>query len=337
MGQLLKDRHTQTDMFVCDILDATPKDDMGSMEHPMFTLSKKPDTRIRHYEHNGESVKIRPSVLGLANIFDKDILIFAISMLIAGINKGREPSKTIRLTAYDILVTTNRPTDGDAYERLKAAFERLDGTRITTTLKTDGKEITKGFGLIDSWEIIRENPEDRTSRMVGMELTLSDWLYNAVLAKEVLTISKDYFRIGKPIERRMYELCRKHCGKQPKWEIGLKLLHKKTGATAAIRKFRATVKDIAESDHMPDYNIEFDADRDMLIARPREAPKDIPIRSGPILKPQTYENAGKILASRGLDKYAVEYEWREWIEGKEPPANADGAYIGFCKMKVAGL
>ena len=73
---LLPDRHRQLDFFVCDILDANPKDDLGSMEHPLFTLSKNPDTRIRLYEHNGNTVKIVPSALGLATIFDKDILIY---------------------------------------------------------------------------------------------------------------------------------------------------------------------------------------------------------------------------------------------------------------------
>ena len=72
---LLPDRYRQLDLFVCDLMDASPKDDLGSMEHPLFSIAKKPDTKIRTYEHNGNTVKIVPSVLGLATIFDKDILI----------------------------------------------------------------------------------------------------------------------------------------------------------------------------------------------------------------------------------------------------------------------
>ena len=60
--------------------------------------------------------------------------------------------------------------------------------------------------------------------MEAVEVTLSEWLYNAVLGKEVLTISRDYFRLRKPIERRLYELARKHCGNQEKWTVGLKIL-----------------------------------------------------------------------------------------------------------------
>ena len=71
------------DFFVCDIFDALPKDDLGSMEHPMFSLSTRPDLRILTYVHNGAEITVTPSVKGLATIHDKDILIFCISQLMA--------------------------------------------------------------------------------------------------------------------------------------------------------------------------------------------------------------------------------------------------------------
>jgi hypothetical protein len=79
---LLPDRHPIQDFFICDVTDAIPKDDMGSMEHPIFSLSTKPDRSIREYEHNGIKITITPSVLGLATIHDKDILIYCISQLV---------------------------------------------------------------------------------------------------------------------------------------------------------------------------------------------------------------------------------------------------------------
>ena len=63
--------------------------------------------------------------------------------------------------------------------------------------------------------------------MASMSVVLSEWLYQSVLADEVLTLNKDYFRLRKPIERRLYEIARKHCGRQKQWKIGLELLHKK--------------------------------------------------------------------------------------------------------------
>src|SRR5215475_14498796 len=85
---LLPDRHPIQDFFICDVADAIPKDDMGSMEHPVFSLSTKADVRIREYEHNGARVVILPSALGLATIHDKDILIYCISQLVAKMNSG---------------------------------------------------------------------------------------------------------------------------------------------------------------------------------------------------------------------------------------------------------
>jgi len=126
-GGLLPERHPTADFFVCDIFDALPKTDMGSMEHPMFSLSTRPDRRILNYEHNGVEITVTPSVRGLATIHDKDILIFCISQLMAAINAGRAVSRVLHLKAHDLLVATNRETSGDGYKRLREAFERLAG------------------------------------------------------------------------------------------------------------------------------------------------------------------------------------------------------------------
>lgn len=259
---LLPDRHRQLDFFVCDILDANPKDDLGSMEHPLFTLSKNPDTQIRLYKHNGNTVKIVPSAMGLATIFDKDILIYCISQLVEGLNRGREVSRTVRLTAYDLLIATNRDTDGRNYKLLEHAFQRLSGTRIFTNIQTAGRRVREGFGLIESYRIVEKSPKDST--MVAVEVTLSEWLFNAVCAREVLTLSKDYFRLGKALERRIYELARKHCGNQAVWKVRLELLHKKSGSSGTVREFRRKVKNLCETNHLPDYDLSYDSEEDML-------------------------------------------------------------------------
>ena len=59
------------------------------MEHPLFSLSTRPDRRILSYAHRGTEITITPSVKGRATIFDADILIFCISQLMAAINAGR--------------------------------------------------------------------------------------------------------------------------------------------------------------------------------------------------------------------------------------------------------
>lgn len=250
---LMPVRHPTMDLFVCDVLDAIPKDDMGSMEHPMFTLSTKPDRTVRRYEHRGNTIEIVPSVLGLATIFDKDILIYCISQLMAKKNEGLPIGRTVRLTAYDLLVATNRVTSGEGYKLLRKAFDRLAGTRIKSNILSGGVRVREGFGWLDSWKIVEKTPDD--SRMVGIKLTLSEWLFAAVEAGSVLTIHHDYFRLRKPLERRIYELARKHCGRQSRWRVGIDALHTKSGSSASKKEFARMVRQVGDDNYLPGYRI----------------------------------------------------------------------------------
>lgn len=268
-GHLSPYRHRQLDFFVADILDAAPKDDMASMEHPLFAL-RAGDMRVRVYERNGASVKVMPGTYGCATIHDKDVWIYCISQLVEAINRGREDvGRVVRFTAYDFLVTTNRRTDGDSYKRMGEALGRLSGTRIETNIETDGRHERAGFGLVDSWRVIERDHDDR---MVAVEVTLPDWLWRSVKAKHVLTLSRDYFRLRKPLDRRIYELARKHCGAQPKWRVSLKALHEKSGSASPLRNFREDVRRLAESNELPDYRVAFDAESDAVTFYAR-APK----------------------------------------------------------------
>lgn len=327
---MLPDRHPQGDFFVCDIFDAAPKGDISSMEHPIFSLSTKPDTRPRRYEHNGVTVEIKPSVDGLATVHDRDILIYCISHLIRGMNDEVEPKQTVRFQASELLKATNRMTTGRGYDLLRGALERLAGTRISTNISTGGEEIFETFGLIERARIVRET---REGRMQEIEVKLSDWVFNAIRAQEVLTLSREYFRLRKPLERRIYELARKHCGRQKEWKIGLANLQKKCGSGSSLREFRrlvgAIAKEDAEYNHMPDYMIQFDQDRDLLIARSRGtiAANTVETVTIPTLDPDVYEMART--AAPGWDVRMIEQEWRSWAT--EAPKNPEMAFLGFCK------
>ena len=265
---LLRDRHPNLDFFVADIWAWAVKDDQASMEHPFFSLSKKPDLNIRRYEHSGNSIVIAPSVYGLPTIWDKDVLIYCCSQLIAGMQEGREPNQIVRLTAHDLLVSTNRDTSKNGYDLLKKALERLSGVRVTTDIITGDERVREGFGLLEWWRIIERSPTNK--RMVRVEVKLSDWLYRAIINHEVLTLDRGYFRLDGGIERRVYELCRKHCGNQTTWSIGLELLYKKSGSRSTVRLFRSSIKKLAVSNHLPEYRLRFSGDRLSVYRRSRK-------------------------------------------------------------------
>ena len=329
-GALLPDRHPTADFFVCDIFDALPKDDLGSMEHPMFSLSTRPDRRILQYSHNGAEITVTPSVRGLATIHDKDILIFCISQLMAALNAGRAVSQVLHLKAHDLLVASNRETSGDGYKRLREAFERLAGTRITTNIATGEVETTSGFGLIENWEIVRRS---RGGRMISVSVKLSDWLYRAVLAKSVLTLNRDYFRLRKPLERRVYELARKHCGRQPEWRISVETLLKKSGSASPRRVFRKMIRDMIAADHLPDYEMTEEPGDIIRFSRRGQV---IEAADRPILSPDILEQARAL--APGWDVYALEADWLAYWAASGRPVfkNAGKAFLGYVTRRIAG-
>ena len=319
----------QGGFFICDVLGATLKDDMATMEHPVFTLATRPDRRILRYEHGSATIEITPSVKGLATIHDKDILIYCISQLMAAVNAGRPTGPVLHLKAHDLLVATSRETSGDGYRRLREALERLSGTRIVTNIETGGVESTRGFGLIDGWEILRKA---RGGRMIHVTVTLSDWMYRSVISKSVLTLHRDYFRLRKPLERRVYEIARKHCGRQAEWRIGLETLLKKSGSTSPRRVFRRMIRDMAVEDRLPDYTLSL-GDADVVLVRARGRLADA-AGEGPRLDADIHARTRAV--APGWDPHWLEAEWRRWWRSTGGPAlrSPDAAFLAFAKARA---
>ena len=327
---LLKDHHPQKDFFILDIADAVPKDDMASMEHPLFSLATKPDMRHLEYNNGDTIIKIRPSGLGLPTIKDKDILIFVVSQLMAMRNRGEEIGDTVRFSARELSIATNRPIGGNHYKRLEDAFARLQGTQFVTNIKTGNKLETRVFSLISEGGFVRT--ADENFRLDYCEVTLSKWMMRAVESGQVVTISPDYFRLRRPLERRLYEIARKHCGNKPKWHIRLENLQRKTGSNAPIKRFRHNLREIIKSDVTPFYRFEIN-ESDLVIVRPRTAPAEA---FAPDIKIPEWadEKARKIAQSKGWDFYALRSQWLEFAKAEaakgNPSKNAGAAFVGYC-------
>jgi Replication initiator protein A len=94
--------------------------------------------------------------------------------------------------------------------------------------------------------------------MVAVEVTLNEWLYKAILAREVLTLNRDYFRLDGGLERRIYELARKHCGSQAEMDHRNRSSAQKERFSRSLKRFRELLKRIASSDSLPDYRMIYD-------------------------------------------------------------------------------
>ncbi len=193
-------------------------------------------------------------------------------------------------------------------------------------------ELTRGFGLIESWEILRHS---RQGRMISVSVTLSEWLFQAVLSKAVLTLSRDYFRLRKPLERRVYELARKHCGRQPEWRVSVETLLKKSGSASPRRVFRAMLRAMIEADHLPDYRME-EEPGDVIRFAPRAVLVENAAPGLPGLSAEALEEARAL--APGWDIYALEADWRGyWVRSGRPRLrSAEKAFLGYVRSRVKG-
>lgn len=326
----------QQELFICDVADAVLKDVMQEMEHPFYSLSKKPQTEIRRYEHNGCYIEVTPSVKGQATIFDKDILIYAISQLIAAKNRGDEISKEIKINPRNALIFARRGTGGREYESLCGAIDRLAGTRISTNIKTGKEEQYDNFGLLEKASVKRKYGMD--GRLMWIKLTLSDWLFRAVESQEVKSIDPAYFDLGKPLERRLYEIGKKHIGSKTSFEISLEKLYKKSGTMSTKRKFKFSVKEIVKANKLPELDLIFHEQRDIIEYRWKQdqpLSNDYSLDATTKILPPLPKEAHVAVYKKfpNADTKSLEQEYRYWwsSEVRDIPENIIGAFFGFCK------
>ncbi len=345
----LKPKIKQDDLFLCDLSDAPLKDDFASMEHPVFTISKKPDMTPRHYEHNGNTLDIYPSNWGIATMYDKDILIYATSKLMQAQNRGEKIDRHIVFEAQEALrfmhrTDRNGVAGGTQFRALELSLRRLKGTMLETNITTNAITQTKMFGLVDSVTIYREH---RDGRVLEWGIELSKWLYNAILGNEVLTLHKDYFRLRTPTEKRVYELARRHCGNQDECQIGLETLLKKVGSSMQERRFRFVIRKMVETDHLPDYHIALDDQDNITFTRKKssnvgllsaqkkaQAGKLFTIDNLDVfLDHKAQQKAPKLARQKGIDYYFLKNEFVQFLNQKGTPDNISAAFISFIKQK----
>jgi plasmid replication initiation protein len=252
----------QMDLFVANLLDYNLKDDMATMEAPLFSLSTKPDMDTWKWISPDKKkwLEVTPSSIGRATIHDKDLLIYLTSQLMAAMNDAarcgtKMPGRRIRFTLHDFLVATGRDTAGKSYTSVESTIDRLSGTRLKTNIEMGNIDRRSSFGLIERADYIIATDAKGKKRMTSIEVSLSEWLYRALEQKNILTITPHYFTLRKPLEKRLYELARKHVGEQPEWLIKEDNLLEKTGSKANIREFRRMLTAIISDDSIPDYRM----------------------------------------------------------------------------------
>jgi plasmid replication initiation protein len=251
----------------------------------------------------------------------------------------------VRLTTHDLLVSTNRPTNNLGYERLEAALLRLSGTVFKTTIETGDETTVKGFPLIAGFEYNRKGSM-HAERLRYLEVTLSEWLFRSVESAEVLTLNPVYFQLRSPLDRRFYELARKHCGAQEKWRIRIDKLQKKCGSKQERKHFVKHLRETIEGDHIPDYRFALDDDFVMVYRRAGEAQPARPAAvavvaetapSAPLkilISSDAIERAKEV--AKCLDPYWLENTYITWAQNLEPAHSEDARFLSWVKNFTKG-
>ena len=248
----------QVDLFLESIINAPVKDERALMEFPFFSLQKQKRTLPFVYDDGAVKIEVKAGPYGIATIWDKDVLIYVTSLINGRIERGEPVSRTVRFAAYDFLRLTGRGTGKAAYDGFMAALDRLQSTTIRTTI-TSGKNEERerrGFSWIDSYRIVERTTATGQKIMAGVDLTISAWMFRALVEdRRVLTIDRAYFKLQMGLERRLYELARKHCGRQRQWNIALPRLAEKCGSLQQLRNFKVYLKKIIDRDSLPQYRM----------------------------------------------------------------------------------
>jgi plasmid replication initiation protein len=260
----------QMDLFTLDVRDFAFKGHAASFEHPIFSMTKEPVT-----------IEIIPSMLGLPTVYDQDILIYCISQLVAALDdevRWGKARRRVRFTGHSLIKALGWDSSKRGYDRIKEALIRLAGAQFITTIPTGGM-VERSTRLIDEWGMKprtdeRGNPildKQGRKRLEWVEVVISEWLYRAIEAREVLTIHEGYFDLA-PFEKRIYEIARKHCGRKcTAWSIKLSRLRLKSGSGAPEKKFNFRMRELCKANELPGYNLAFDGNDTITVTHKKDA------------------------------------------------------------------
>jgi plasmid replication initiation protein len=232
------------------IADAGHRDQLDLMTVPIVSLAKTRRSAPIYFERGGVKVEVSaPAHIGIATIYDLDIVLWCIGQLNAAIDRGEAPPRTIAAPTYDILRGIRRRTSGTEYRRLREALDRLKATTIRTTLRSKGLR-GDTFSLIErvQWA------EDEKGRPLGIKITVPDWLYSAVYDRRVLALDPRYFDVTSGLGRWLYRLARKQAGDRPDgWRWPISELHERSGVTNGLKQFAYDLRKLAAANPLPEY------------------------------------------------------------------------------------
>ena len=248
-----QEQSVQGDLFAFDSpLLTEVRGERSLMAFPFFALSKSKWTKPLEYKTDAVTIEIVCTPKGVATIYDKEVLLYIASLMVAKLDAGEQVSQDFFFTAHDLFRVTGVSGSSRSYARLSDALERLQGTQIKTNIEAGGEGQAGFFSWLSDAQLHYTKTSKGDKRPKAIKVRLCDWLYRAILRdRRVLDYDPTYFQLG-PIERRLYEVARSACGHGP-IEVELEELRLQAGYQSSLKHFRYELKRIADESTIPGF------------------------------------------------------------------------------------
>lgn len=246
----------QGDLFALDSpLLTEVRGEQSLMAFPFFALSKGKWTKPLAYKTDEVSIEIVATAKGVATIYDKEVLLYIASLMVAKLDAGVGVSQDFYFTAHDLFRVTGVNGSARSYGRLSDALERLQGTQIKTNIEAGGEGQAGFFSWLSEAQLYYTKTRTGDKRLKAVKVRLCDWLYRAIMRdRRVLDYAPTYFQLG-PIERRLYEVARSACV-HGAVEVDLDELRLQLGYQSSLKHFRYELKRIVDENAIPDFTFD---------------------------------------------------------------------------------
>src|SRR5262245_5007849 len=129
----------QLDLFVAMFPNVATRDSQEAMEFPFLSLSKNARFKPIIYKTGDIEVTVAGGEpLGIANIWDWDLMMWLMSQLRQALDARQAVSRKLRFHRHAFLSEVRRAGGGYQYRRLEESIARLKNTTVVTTLRAQG-------------------------------------------------------------------------------------------------------------------------------------------------------------------------------------------------------
>ena len=265
----------QGDLFTFDSpLMSGIQGERSLMAFPFFSLGKNAWTKPFFYKTDQVTIEVGPGPKGIATIYDKEILLYIASLMVAKLEAGLPVEQDFYFTANDLFRVTGVNTSARSYSRLFEALERLQGTQIKTNIEAGGEGEDGFFSWLESARLFYSKKGTGERRLKGIRVRLCDWLFRSILRDHrVLEYTPAYFQLG-PVGRRLYEVARAAC-LNGSYSTSLEDLRLQLGYQSSARHFKVELKKLIENDAIPGFSFAISDTPPSALGRKRTSSSDI--------------------------------------------------------------